>query len=248
MSHGLGSVVSDWGLRAVCAAVLCAATWASTSGASAQSDEVRLRDGGLVRGTVIEWIPGDHVAIESATGELLRFPASVIESVSVAPSDPVWPGSVALARAHVRFVVATDVTATVHLSTGSGSTPICALPCEADLDAGIVELAVSLGEGGAARRPDHFRFELSGPSDFTLEHEDRSAARIAGWVTFGVLLATASGFVIGGFYDLQSIAPASGVWYLALAAPISAVLALAVGVPLASWNDHLDLSEGVVRF
>jgi hypothetical protein len=45
----------------------------------AQNDIVRLKNGSFIRGTIIEYIAGDHVKIQTVEGKIYEFPASEIE-------------------------------------------------------------------------------------------------------------------------------------------------------------------------
>jgi hypothetical protein len=51
--------------------------------ARAQNDLVRLKDGSVVRGTVIEYIVGDHIRIRTDEGNVHEFKANQIEKTSV---------------------------------------------------------------------------------------------------------------------------------------------------------------------
>jgi len=51
-------------------------------------DLVRLTNGGMVRGTISELMPGEHVVIVTVTGETKRLPASEFTYAGPAVSDP----------------------------------------------------------------------------------------------------------------------------------------------------------------
>ncbi len=44
--------------------------------AQAQNDVIRLKNGSFIRGTIIEYIAGDHVKIKTEEGKIYEFPAS----------------------------------------------------------------------------------------------------------------------------------------------------------------------------
>jgi hypothetical protein len=72
--------------------VVVACLWMSSPALaqSAGADVVHLEGGGIVRGTIVEHIPGDHTTVLLVTGETRSFPAAAISSVElggVAPSD-----------------------------------------------------------------------------------------------------------------------------------------------------------------
>jgi hypothetical protein len=69
-----------------------------TAAPAANADEVRLTNGGFVRGQVVEMMPGEYVVIKLVTAEIRRFEWSQVASVerggttttgSTAPVDPV---------------------------------------------------------------------------------------------------------------------------------------------------------------
>src|SRR5688572_18527288 len=58
------------------------------------ADVVHLNNGGMVRGSVSEYLPGSHVVIMTATGESMRFTAAEIASVNVGAGTPAAPARV----------------------------------------------------------------------------------------------------------------------------------------------------------
>lgn len=109
----------------------------------AMPDLVRLRDGGMVRGTIAELVPGDHVVIVLPTGETRRFEASLVEYAGAASAAPaqvapagavpppiVEPGRTApaptgfteVSRGHARLRLVSDTSGiTFHRVTGSAT-------------------------------------------------------------------------------------------------------------------------------
>src|SRR5258706_12993919 len=74
------------------ALLLLAVALALPTGAQAQTppDQVMLTNGGMLRGTIIENMPGDHVTIQLPTGETRRFAAAEVQSAGPAQaSSPV---------------------------------------------------------------------------------------------------------------------------------------------------------------
>jgi hypothetical protein len=118
------------------ALVLCVALPAATARADDAAEEtVRLRNGDLFRGALVERVVGDHVTLHLATGELMRFPWSAL-----APSET--------AATLVR-IEADDPRAVLSHRTGTGLTlspygsraqygtlweDVCAVPCEREVD------------------------------------------------------------------------------------------------------------------
>jgi hypothetical protein len=61
---------------------------AGTAPAPSAPDLVKLKNGGLVRGTIAELIPSDYVVIVSLSGETKRFPMSEVEYAGPADEQP----------------------------------------------------------------------------------------------------------------------------------------------------------------
>jgi hypothetical protein len=51
--------------------------------ARAQNDVVRLNDGSMIRGTIIEYITGQHVRIQTVEGKVLEYPAADVKSTEL---------------------------------------------------------------------------------------------------------------------------------------------------------------------
>jgi hypothetical protein len=51
--------------------------------AQAQNDIVRLQDGSFVRGTIIEYLAGQHVRIQTIEGKVLEYPAADVKSTEL---------------------------------------------------------------------------------------------------------------------------------------------------------------------
>ncbi len=51
--------------------------------ASAQNDVVKLQDGSVIRGTIIEYIVGDHVRIKTEEGKVFEYPSAQVSRTSV---------------------------------------------------------------------------------------------------------------------------------------------------------------------
>jgi hypothetical protein len=162
--------------------------------------------------------------------------------VVLAWATPAWAAA-QTAHTHVRFSSGTSAASTVHVQSGSSTGTSCEVPCELDVEPTFTSFAVSFGTA-RVRAPDHARFDLRDVSDteLSVEYEDRSALRIAGWATISVLLSA-----FGAVTTLALLENGSGCCggyvLLVIPAPILAGLALAIGLPLGLLNDHLDLRE-----
>lgn len=235
-----------WWVMVVCLA------WRGSS-VSAQ-DLVRFHDGGIVRGRVIEWRPGQTLVMESEAGDEVRAPADQVAEVvlgdetngdttedddssedddTTAEDDDGFTGQVRIgwddaSSHHARAIRWTDGQA----SDG------CVLPCSLDVS-DTIDLRIVLDDG-RPRVPAHHVFSLENTSALRLEYEDRSTARIVGIVLTSILGTLSLGFGIGGLIG-NAVNPGSGDLYLMLAAPIAGGLALLVGPPAIGRRDHLDL-------
>jgi hypothetical protein len=249
-------------LRALALALLLSSL-AATAHAQVASpvlppDVVQLANGGMVRGTILENIPGDHVSIQIATGEVRMFSAGEVTYAgptstpqAIIPSPPMPPARRTV-RVHVD-ATSDDLTlqrvtgtATAVVSSGNGGfaqvqidqfAPLCSAPCDIELEPGAYTLGISLGQG-SARRADHNLFTFSSDTSIALDYESREGLRIAGWVTFivggltglGVMLAP----VLSGSDDFLIPMIAGGAIVL---------VAEVVGLALAFLNDHADIQE-----
>ena len=68
----------------MCALVITLATASPALAQSLPPDVVQLVNGGMVRGTIVENLPGDHVTIQLTTGELRTFPSAEVTSAGPA--------------------------------------------------------------------------------------------------------------------------------------------------------------------
>jgi hypothetical protein len=223
-------------------------------------DVVQLANGGMVRGTIVENIPGDHVTIQIATGEVRMFSAGEVTYAgptsapqSIIPSPPMPPMAPPRRTVRVHVDAATDDltlqrvtgTATAVVSSGRGYAqvqidqfaPLCSAPCDLELEPGPYTLGVSLGQGGA-RRADHNLFTFSSDTSLSLIYESREGIRIAGWITFIV------GGLTGAAIMIAPILSGSEDFVVPLIAG-GAVLIVAeiVGLALAFLNDHADIEQ-----
>ena len=219
-------------------------------------DVVQLANGGMVRGTLVENLPGDHVTIQLATGETRVFPsaevtyagAAALTAAVVPPPPPPAPRGV---RVHV---VGTTEALTLQQVTGSATAlggtgrgfatvqvdqfgPLCTAPCDVELAPGTYALGVSLGQG-PARRGDHNLFTLESDTTLSIEYESREGLRIAGWLTFliGALggAAIMVGPILAGERDIVPPLVAGGAVVF-----VSEI----VGLALAFLDDHADITE-----
>lgn len=117
--------------------------------AHADQETVHLTNGNVFSGELVEKIPGDHLTIKLATGEIRKIEWSEIapQSAAIAPNAPVPQVVVApmptppVRPAHVRFesdakgALLVRVDRPGALPYGETETPVCYAPCAADVDA-----------------------------------------------------------------------------------------------------------------
>lgn len=260
-------------MRSSTFAILGATLWmvlvlAVPAGAQAPPDVVELRNGGMVRGTLVENIPGDHVTIQIATGELRTFPSSDVLRVGPAPAAPVitpvivepgYPSGMAVPQPPLPMVnlriVGTDEELSLHRLTGTASVSVwtgrgvgtaaidqfaivCGAPCEQQLPAGTYTLGVSQGNG-MARRADHSIFHLDHDATLELEYESREGVRIGGWVIFGVATL---GYALGATLPLLTSSTDQFLEILLISTGIYLALCIPV-IVMVALNDHADVRE-----
>jgi hypothetical protein len=182
-------------------------------------DVVRLKNGGLLRGTIAELEPGATVTIVTVAGESRHFrmdevayagPASA-DAPRAAPPLVLTPPRFALPEPAVVSFQSDPPGLVFHRVTtglvGVGMrplqktmmyTPLCVAPCTLALPAGWTELAL----GNPREMPAHPSTVLLPPGNSeVLGHlESRSGMRMAGWV---VLI----GSVVGGAVLLATSFP-----------------------------------------
>ncbi len=122
---------------------------AFASGGASADEQVRMRDGSVFQGELVERIPGDHVTIRLATGEFRRLPWSdvVSESAVEPPSELPMRAAPRGPVVHVA-VTANREGATLLRIAAVGQElgwrrraifelydPVCTAPCEADVPA-----------------------------------------------------------------------------------------------------------------
>jgi hypothetical protein len=197
---------------------------ASAEGASvpAARDLVKLHDGSLYRGTIIEFVPHDHVTLQLVTGAVRRFAMANVEyegdaanqprvsAVPPAPPLPPTPPAPApedAAGVPVR-VVANDADvsllverslATVGSLTAKGYGDICIAPCAAALPAGTYRMALSSHGGRAVEVQD--AVHIDAPATLKAQYESHRDARTLGIVVTAVGGVAGIALIVGGMLN-----------------------------------------------
>lgn len=209
------------------AGTLCAASFWSREATAQQaapapgvSDEVRLKDGSVFRGTITERVPGDHVDLLIPSGQTRRFTMSDVTYAGPAerPGAAAGPEPAVTVRAEKVDVHVQSDQSDVQLLVRVGQSEgvgwgyhgavafegrqyaiVCTAPCEAQLPTGTQRLALSRHGGGAVEADDPVT--LGGSSTLYAHYDSRAAIRAVGWVIgFGsavagiVIMATAFDF------------------------------------------------------
>ncbi len=141
--------------RSIPVVVVLASSIFAARPAYADQETVHLTNGSVFSGELVEKIPGDHVTIKLATGEIRKIewsdiapqnavaaPTGALPQVVVAPSVPTPPPR----PAHVRFESDAKGALLMRVDNIAGTagiapyateteTPVCYAPCAADVDA-----------------------------------------------------------------------------------------------------------------
>jgi hypothetical protein len=196
-------------------------------------DIVILRNGGMLRGTIAELVPGSYVVVTLATGESRRIPMVEVtyagptaNAPSAAPAPvPAIPGPFAQPPAvdqgvPIRFLGEQEsLTLHRHVGTATGFgwsgsnsfsmlaysySAICSAPCESALPAGGHRLAVSRESGTPV---DAGMVQITGPGTLTGSYTSRRGLRIAGWITLAAGTAVGMAIAMGGGFGAASDDP-----------------------------------------
>jgi hypothetical protein len=183
------------------AAIVMLALGSVASAQTAPDRIVRLHDGSIYRGELVELVVGDHITLKLATGEVKRFEWNTVrasEDAVAAPAPPPAPAPAPAAYGEPRapapdaeysvFVeFHADVAGAGLYRVGDASDPnawelVCTAPCRAEVDRRL-QYGV-WGSNISASSP----FGMpTGTSSISLDaNVARRSSRIAGWVTFGV--------------------------------------------------------------
>lgn len=179
-----------------------------SSTARADTETVRLANGSAFEGELVEKIPGDHVTIKLATGEVRRFDWSELStpqtqtSLAHAAAAQLGPAPLPPRPAHLRFesdekgaiLMRVDQVPTntgVYPYTTETVTPVCYAPCAADVDANARYFVEGAHVTGSAR------FAIPDGSSTVTARTGSSAATIASaWMLVTGILSTTVGAVV----------------------------------------------------
>lgn len=175
--------------------------WAPAAGAE---DVVVLKDGGAVRGTVMEVLPNDHVSVKLADGRTAIIAWSVVHHIEqaakpAAPATKPAPQAVPQPAAPVESETGTvhvkmegDSDAVLEQDHGGTWAAVCSGACDRDLPLGVSYRITASG----AKTSGAFRL-LGTPGDHIVLHlNTASSAAFGGGVTMALVggLAATIGF------------------------------------------------------
>ena len=194
-------------------------------------DLILLRNGGMLRGTIVELVPGEFVVI-LVGGEARKIPADdlryagpyaerpkpppIVRELPQAPSpaklNSDFTGETAGNTAGGPVVHAPTVRLqlrgakpgiTFHVREGSGWKTICTAPCEVSMLAGTYQLAVSSEAYRPVALPSPI--VLRGDSLIQGNHRSNRGVRVGGWVTLGMGNAVASVLLYLGLSRTETV-------------------------------------------
>jgi hypothetical protein len=197
--------------------------WSSGSHAQASApDLVRLNDGKMVRGLIVELAPNDYVIIQTATGELQRYSMDDVDYAGPAANAPPpraipgsTPGGVGAPQAATQGSLMIRVTSdqpglTLHRRSGGafgyryrqpGSQfvvhtygRLCTAPCELSIEPGVYGFVIEDMRGRRANVSQHVY--LSQDSELSLRYSNRSAQRTIRWVVAALFMLGGSAMMI----------------------------------------------------
>jgi hypothetical protein len=207
-------------------ALVMASVFASPSLMHAQAetaDLVRLNDGRMIRGVIVELVPGDYVIVQAVTGELQRYAMDDVDYAGPAasasppaakapPNVTAPPGGPESPEGALRVRVTSDQPGlTLHRTSGvsyggryggpGGPSfahyaygRLCTAPCEFTIDPGFYGFTVE----DLRRRRAHARGSIILRTDATLHisYSDRRPQRIVRWLVASALTLGGSAMMI----------------------------------------------------
>lgn len=239
--------------------------------APAAPDAVKLRNGGLLRGTISELIPGKSVVLITAAGEVRTIAMDEVEyagpaSGMAAPPTPsrassagpklelkaTRPGVTFHRRTSSAVTTGAAVSVTSQGSfgvspfsaTGATYAPLCLAPCALSVEPGTYYLGLSFEDGNPVS-DNHPVVIEPGTRAITGDYQSRAPLRIAGFVVGGAGVIGAIGTTVGVLaHDLPSCdrgACKISTIPLAVGLGISAG-AMIIGYVLSSQNDRVSFT------
>jgi hypothetical protein len=195
-------------------------------------DIVKLKNGSLYRGTIVELVAGDHVDLRLPSGETKRWAMAEVSyaggadrqpSTSLPREQPAPRPLVTVEAEAAKIHFESDTPETdLHIRTGDatvtgvgwggrGAFVYGAVAhgyehiCAAPCDATLPAGThrLALSKNGRAPVEPEEAVTIHGPSSVRGTYVDKSGTRIAGWVIIVTSFAAATGMLIGSFHTTQ---------------------------------------------
>ncbi len=235
--------------------------------ALAESETVRLADGSVFSGELVEKVPNDHVTIKLATGDVRRFEwsalaptakaevapsnaagaAQTVQPITIAPQLPPLPPR----PAHVRFesdskgallmrVDYVPLTNNVGTFTTQRETPVCYAPCAADADANSIYYVT----GPYITRSNNFAIP-EGSSTLTARTGSSAVTAAGGWmIGIGVLSTIAGAIATPVAFADSKTSQWNGWQYYGVTSLIAGGALILLGIPfLIAGRTHVALGD-----
>lgn len=257
-------------LRALLLTVLVVSFAPVAAAQSVPPDVVELAGGGMMRGTIVESIPGDHVTIQLVTGEVRTIPAAEItyagptaRAPDAAPAPPVVPEPPMLSvlpepprprGVHLHVVADEGAgtltlqevvgTATAVVSTGRGFATLAldqfSPMCSAPCDLEVAPRAYRLGISQGEGNAQRADHNLFVLDHDTTLHLEYESREGARIAGWIVFIG---GLLVSGGVMLGSLADDRNLLAYLIAGSVILGLSEIVGLALAFLNDHADIEE-----
>ncbi len=207
----------------------------STPPATPPPDVVETQDGGFLRGTIIEQVPGRSVVIMLVTGETRTIDMANVRYAgrdrSAAPRPPAdvastppplrnpqeftvsvtAQGRTDLSLHQVRGNSSMTLVGAFGMSTPMDSfEPVCRIPCRFSVTRGTYMFGVSEGAGSVARAGDE-PLSIGASGNLQVAYETRQGVRTAGIVLLISGIATVAVTAVATFAMFSSYSYGSGI-------------------------------------
>ncbi len=221
--------------------------------ATSGDDTVYLRDGGMIRGTIMEVIPGNHVTVQLANGQIATIRWDVIDRID--RHSQAAPPTVVNNPTPVTTVPAITGNATVHmegnedvvleqLSGGGNWRQVCGPPCDRPLP--LDPLYRITGPGTRPSKP--FQLQADNGQRVVLDVHRASSGGFAGGIVL-ISLGSAATFVglivmLVGAAE-QDLGAGGGTLATGFIITGVGVASLVVGIVLTVANKHSSVAQSI---
>ena len=180
---------------------------------AAPPDLLKMKNGGMLRGTILELVPGQFVVIQTATGEQRKIPMTEVDYVGPAsgvPGTPAPPAqksadtppvddklrplvTIGGPEANLRFSASEGQEVTLHLRTSeahgsqgvvaTGYSRLCTAPCSMSMRAGSYRFALSQGENSPIEVKEPITIK---DGDQLVAKYTSKRSKAIGWTAYGM--------------------------------------------------------------